>query len=74
MKFSCRFLTLDLQVYMILRDPKHVSGHTGVFATITCLSTMNLQCAIVMNSVRVSIEGAGSSVFKPATDSSLVNV
>lgn len=51
---------------MILIDAEAVPGHTGVFATIVSLSYVDLQSPVVVEDVRVSIQGAGAAVFEPA--------
>lgn len=58
-------LTFCVQVDMVLIDTKHVAGNTGVFAFVLCLSYLNLQSTVIMQDVSVSIQGAGSGVFKP---------
>lgn len=60
-------LTFYMQVNMVFRGSKRVPGNAGVFAFVLWLSYLNLQSTIVMQDVRVSIQGAGSAVFKPKT-------
>lgn len=57
---------------MILINSEAVPGHTGVFTAVVSLSRVNLQSAVVMNDVRVSIQGAGATVFKPETHTPLL--
>lgn len=52
---------------MILVDSEAVPGHTGVFTAVVSLSRVHLQSAVVVNDVRVSVQGAGATVFKPET-------
>lgn len=58
-------LTFDLQVNMILRDTEVISGHAGVFDTVSALSRGNLQSSIVVLNVRFSLQNAEAAVFKP---------
>lgn len=60
-----RLLTFDLQVDVILINSEAVPGHAGVFAAVVSLSRVHLQGAVVMNDVRVSIQGAGAALLKP---------
>lgn len=50
---------------MILINPEAVPGHAGVFTAVVRLSHGHLQSAVVMDDVRVSIQGAGAAVLKP---------
>lgn len=52
---------------MILINSEAVPGHTGVFTAVVSLSRAQLQSAVVVNDVRVSIQGAGAAVFEPET-------
>lgn len=63
----CKLLTFHLKVDVILADSQAVPGHTGVFAAVVSLSRAHLQSAVVVDDVRVSIQGAGATVFKPET-------
>lgn len=57
---------------MILIDSEAVPGHTGVFTAVVSLSRVHLQSAVVMNDVRVSIQGAGAAVLKPEAQTQLL--
>lgn len=50
---------------MILINSEAVPGHAGVFPAVVSLSRVHLQGAVVMNDVRVSIQGAGAALLKP---------
>lgn len=50
---------------MILRDTEVISGHAGVFDTVSALSRGNLQSSIVVLNVRFSLQNAEAAVFKP---------
>lgn len=53
---------------MILKDAKDVSGHAGVFATVSGLCYTNLYSPVVVHFVHVSIQGARPTVFEPETE------
>lgn len=53
---------------MILIAAPHVAGNTRVFSTVLGLSYGNLDGAVLVQDVRVSVEGAGASVFEPKTE------
>lgn len=67
-----RLLTFDLQVDVILINSEAVAGHAGVFTAVVSLSRVHLQSAVVMNDVRVSIQGAGAAVLKPESQRQLL--
>ena len=52
---------------MVHRDAQEVAGHAGVFAAVLRLSNVDLQGPVVMQDVRVSIQGTGAAVLKPGT-------
>lgn len=58
-------LTFDLQIDVVLVDTEAVSGHACVSATVVILSYVDLQSPIVVQDVRVSVEGTGPAVFEP---------
>lgn len=65
---KCRnLLTFDLQDDVILINSEDVLGHTGVFTAVVSLSLAQHQSAVVVNDVRVSVQGAGATVFEPET-------
>lgn len=57
---------------MILINSEAVPGHTGVSPAVVSLSRGHLQSAVVMNDVRVSIQGAGAAVLEPESQRHLL--
>lgn len=51
---------------MVLLDPQVVGGNACVLSTVFWLCHMNIQCAVLMDHVRVIILNAGLTVFEPA--------
>ena len=50
---------------MVLVGPQGVACHTGVLPAVQSLRHMDLQGPVLMDHVRLPIQGAGATVFEP---------
>lgn len=57
--------TFDLQVDVVLIDAEVVCGHAGVLPAVVGLNCVNLERAVVVVDVRLSVQRAGPAVFEP---------
>lgn len=57
--------TFNLQEDVVLLDPQVVGGDAGVLPTVDRLGHVDLQCAVFMNHIGVTILNAGLDVFEP---------
>ena len=58
-------LTFDLQVDVVLVGAQGVAGHAGVLPTVEGLRHVELQGPVVVDHVRLPVQGAGAAVFEP---------